>query len=81
VPRTRYRDRRPPGTAPEYHPTPAGCAANFAWRDHRRTRCEYRPDTAAAELLMRRGIGWASDIGLAAAEVHALFRIREWGER
>jgi len=30
---------------------------------------------------MRRGIGWASDIGLAAAEVHALFRIREWGER
>lgn len=56
-----------------------GCAANFAWRGHRRTRPEYRPDARTAELLRRRGIGWASDIRLAAEEVHALFRIREWG--
>jgi len=57
-----------------------GCAANFAWRGHRRTRSQYRPDTTTAELLRRRGIRWASDIRLATAEVHALFRIREWGE-
>jgi hypothetical protein len=58
-----------------------GCAANFAWRGHRRTRREYRPDGATAELLRRRGMAWASDLEGAAAKVHALFRIREWGER
>jgi hypothetical protein len=57
-----------------------GCAANFAWRGHRRTRIEYRPDNATAELLRRRGMCWASNMSLAAEEVHALFRIREWGQ-
>jgi hypothetical protein len=57
-----------------------GCAANFAWRGNRQTRSEYRPDACTAELLRRRGIAWASDKGLATAEVHALFRIREWGD-
>jgi hypothetical protein len=56
-----------------------GCAANFAWRGHRRTRAEYRPDAATASLLRDRGMQWASDFQAAAHEVHALYRIREWG--
>ena len=56
-----------------------GCAANFAWRGHRRTRAEYQPDAATAGVLRERGMRWASDFAAAAAEVHALFRIREWG--
>jgi hypothetical protein len=57
-----------------------GCPADFAWRGHRRTRAAYvrRPETM--ELLRQRGIQWASDFDGAAAEVHALFAIREWGE-
>ncbi len=57
-----------------------GCAANFAWRGHRRTRAEYRPDAATASLLRDRGMGWATDFQAAAREVHALYRIREWGQ-
>lgn len=56
-----------------------GCGANFAWRGHRRTRAEYTTDTIPARLLRDRGMKWAGDIEAAAAEVHALFRIREWG--
>lgn len=56
-----------------------GCAANFAWRGHRRTRAEYHPDERTITLLRERGIGWASDFDGCAMEVHALFRIREWG--
>lgn len=56
-----------------------GCAANFAWRGHRRTRSEYRPDAATHALLQERGLLWASDFQAAAQEVHALYRIREWG--
>jgi hypothetical protein len=56
-----------------------GCGANFAWRGHRRTREEYRADAATEALLKRRATGWASDFASAADEVHALFRIREWG--
>jgi hypothetical protein len=57
----------------------AGCPANFAWRGHRRTRPEYRRDQATADLLRERGIEWASDFDAAAREIHALYRIREWG--
>ncbi|GAC1313885.1 MAG: hypothetical protein NVSMB2_02520 [Chloroflexota bacterium] len=57
-----------------------GCAANFAWRGHRRTRSVYRADDTTALLLRTRGLQWASDFAAAAAEVHALFRIREWGD-
>ena len=57
-----------------------GCSANFAWRGHRRTRSEYRPDAATAELLMQRGLRWAADPDAAAAEVHALYGIREFGD-
>jgi hypothetical protein len=57
-----------------------GCPANFAWKGHRRTRSEYRHDDATARLLHGRGMSWVSDIDAAAAEVRALFRIREWGE-
>jgi hypothetical protein len=56
-----------------------GSAANFVWHGHRRTREEYRRDEATMELLRRRGWQWASHFPAAAAEVHALFRIREWG--
>lgn len=56
-----------------------GCAANFAWRQHRRTRAEYHADAATAKLLRDRGRRWACDFESAAAEVHALYRIREWG--
>jgi hypothetical protein len=56
-----------------------GCAANFAWRGHRRTRSEYAPNAQTSALLHRRGMQWASDFDGAAQEVHALYRIREWG--
>jgi hypothetical protein len=56
-----------------------GCSANFAWRRHRRTRPEYKPDAATAALLRDRGRRWATDFSAATNEVHALFRIREWG--
>ena len=57
-----------------------GCAANFAWRGHRRTRPEYHRDERTAILLRNRGMQWASDFDAGAREVHALFRIREWGQ-
>ena len=56
-----------------------GCSANFAWRQHRRTRPEYQADEATAKLLKGRALRWARDFESAAAEVHALYRIREWG--
>jgi hypothetical protein len=56
-----------------------GCAANFAWRGHRRTRPEYRAETATVELLLERGLAWTSDFAAGRREVHELFRIREWG--
>jgi hypothetical protein len=56
-----------------------GCAANFAWRGHRRTRPEYKKDLATTRLLRARGLGWACDFSAAAEEVYALYRIREWG--
>lgn len=56
-----------------------GCSANFAWRGHRRTRKEYRPDLKTAALLRDRGMKWASDFKTTSEEVHALYRIREWG--
>jgi len=56
-----------------------GCPVNFTWRGHRRTRQAYQPDDATAGLLRRRGLEWATDFSAAADEVHALFRIREWG--
>ena len=57
-----------------------GTAADFAWRGHRRTRREYIPGPAAAELLLRRGRCWATDLAAAAEEIHTLYQIREWGE-
>jgi hypothetical protein len=56
-----------------------GAAANFAWRGHRRTRVEYQRDERTSALLRARGLRWALDFDQGAAEVHALFRIREWG--
>jgi hypothetical protein len=56
-----------------------GCAANFAWRGHRRTRPEYRAEGATLSMLRERGMQWAMDFEGCAEEVHALFRIREWG--
>lgn len=58
----------------------SGCPANFAWRGHRRTRSEYPPEPSTRALLLERGQAWAKDFQGAAAEVHALFRLREWGE-
>jgi hypothetical protein len=56
-----------------------GCPANFAWRGHRRTREEYRADSETATILRERGMKWSTDFDAAAREIHALFRIREWG--
>jgi hypothetical protein len=56
-----------------------GASANFAWRGHRRTRPEYHRDDRTIALLRERGLRWALDFDGVAAEVHALFRIREWG--
>ena len=58
----------------------SGCPANFAWRGHRRTRREYSPGSETTTLLLSRGLEWASNFGVAAKEVHALYRIREWGD-
>jgi hypothetical protein len=56
-----------------------GCAANFAWRGHRRTRPGYQPDERTARTLRSLGLQWAQDIAAARDEVHALYRLREWG--
>jgi hypothetical protein len=56
-----------------------GCPANFAWRGHRRTRAEYASNEETARLLRQRGMRWATDFEAGSREVHALFRIREWG--
>jgi hypothetical protein len=56
-----------------------GCSANFAWRRNRRTRPEYNADDSTVALLRDRGRRWAADFRAATDEVHALFRIREWG--
>jgi len=56
-----------------------GCAAHFAWTGERRTRAEYGPNAETLKLLRDRGIRWACDFEAAAGEVHALYRIREWG--
>jgi hypothetical protein len=56
-----------------------GCSANFAWRGHRRTRPEYAADESTAARLRSLGIQWATDFESARAEVHALYRLREWG--
>jgi hypothetical protein len=56
-----------------------GCPADFARNGHRRTRPEYQPSASTTGLLQTRGRVWASDFAAAAQEVHALFRIREWG--
>ena len=57
----------------------AGCPANFAWRGHRRTRPEYRPDDATAARLRGRGHRWAQDFDAARREIYALYRLREFG--
>jgi hypothetical protein len=57
----------------------SGCPADFAWHGHRRTREDYRAGQATARLLRARGLQWATDLDAATREVHALYRIREWG--
>jgi hypothetical protein len=56
-----------------------GCAANYAWRGHRRTRPGYRADDGTAQRLRALGLRWAGDFEAARTEVHGLYRIREWG--
>ena len=55
------------------------CPAQFAWFGHRRTRQEYQPDLTTAQLLRARGLRWAVDFDAVIHEIHALYRIREWG--
>lgn len=57
-----------------------GCAANYAWRAHRRTRASYDASPATYAVLRDRGLAWSTDFAAASAEVHALYRIREWGD-
>jgi hypothetical protein len=56
-----------------------GCSADFVWRGHRQSRPEYSRDFQTAYFLRNMGIDWANDFRAGCAEVHALFRIREWG--
>jgi hypothetical protein len=56
-----------------------GCPADFVWRGHRPSRPEYSADFQTACLLRDEGAKWAQDFKGAAREIHALFRIREWG--
>lgn len=55
-----------------------GCPADFAVHGHRYTRPEYLTRTDLAAYLHQRGTAWAGDFLAAAAEIHALYRIREW---
>lgn len=73
-------DRGQPRRALQMAGVATACPANFAWRAHRRTRVEYTPTPQTTTLLRTRGLALARDFGAAANEVHALFRIREWGE-
>jgi hypothetical protein len=57
-----------------------GCAANFAWRGHRRTRPEYHSDHATAARLRELGLRWADDFDSGRDEIKALYRIREFGQ-
>jgi hypothetical protein len=57
-----------------------GCSADYVWRGHRQSRSEYSRDFQTAYLLRNMGVDWASSFTAAAREVHALFRIREWGK-
>lgn len=74
------RDKDHPRRALQLAGIASGCPANFAWRGHRRTRPEYHADESTALLLRERGMQWATDFEAAAAEVHVLFRFREWGQ-
>jgi hypothetical protein len=58
----------------------SGCALNYATRGHRRTRHEYADGPDAAFVVQSRARLWATDFTAAANEVHALYRIREWGD-
>lgn len=73
------RDGDHPRRALQLAGVATGCPANFAWRGHRRTRPEYLPNHETAQLLRQRGLHWATDFTAASQEVHALFRLREWG--
>jgi hypothetical protein len=57
-----------------------GCSADYVWRGHRQTRPEYSKDFQTAYLLRNMGMEWADDFAAGAKEIHALFRIREWGK-
>ena len=57
-----------------------GCPADFTWRGHRRTRAHYARNDATVRLLREKGLLWANDFAASAEEIHALYRIREWGE-
>jgi hypothetical protein len=56
-----------------------GCSSDFIWSGRRRSRPEYSRDFQTAYLLRNMGAKWADDFDEGRAEVHALFRIREWG--
>ncbi|MBS0418590.1 MAG: hypothetical protein JSR66_12820 [Proteobacteria bacterium] len=56
-----------------------GCSADFVWRGHRQSRPEYSRDCQTAYMLRNMGVEWANNFRAAREEVHALFRIREWG--
>jgi hypothetical protein len=56
-----------------------GCSADYVWRGRRQSRPEYSRDFQTAYLLRNMGVLWAEDFAAASHEVHALFRIREWG--
>jgi hypothetical protein len=57
-----------------------GCSADFVWSGRRRSRPEYSRDFQTAYLLRNMGAEWAEDFSAGRKEVHALFRIREWGQ-
>ena len=54
-----------------------GCPVDFALHGHRYTRPEYAGRNDLAGYLRKHGMLWAKDLAAAAAEIHALFRIRE----
>ncbi len=73
------KDAEHPRRALQMAAVATACPANFAWRGHRHTRPEYVANDQTATLLRQRGRQWATDFDAGAKEVHALFRLRDWG--
>ena len=57
----------------------SGCPAHYVKRADRRTRTEYDSSERTTVILRDRATRWSQSMDAATHEVHALYRVREWG--